>query len=791
MRYTFICALCCWISMTYGQTWQTEGDASAVVLADEQFSAGSTTGVVIFQKINAPYAQKILAQWAWQKTNGAWAGKNILLFFISTEKPTLNNFSNSSITTNQKNKHLLYFADGSQTGSNAPESYMVLNGQKASAKTEKNNINTDYSIAFEKNHHKFCLTQSLGNALANPICAEMPCGKDPFEKETAFYIGFYIATTAKHTFSVSNFAFQSLDNNTENPCNIVEPPIEPPIDPIIPPKPEPKPIPFGALRIAEFSASSSTALLPEYVEIYNASGDSINLKGLQISRAASLGGSEKSIILQEDTFLPPNSELVLSADAQILHQDFFVPLDKIVSIPQKIGITSSSTNYMYLRNNKSEEIDAIYGLTGSADGSQNLINFAVKGFETDNYQNSKAISPGARNPMSVDTPDEKALRLNDVFWKDSKTLVLQFNRNVNRHKICPKSISLQYQDQISTWGQNAKEAHHELSFIFANAVDTGTLFYFNTEAIFASNGKTFQLENFAYARGANTKQGEILLTEIMFAPQGDAPKWLEIYNQSPQVRSLQNLKIGYKYSGAIKGTEIKNNYSILPHQYLVLTPDKEKFLQFYPQAIPRQVIPFALSSYYSSTSGLVALLGADFDEKNPENGVWEILQYEDKMHHPWLKNRKGVSLERVRLDLPAEQTQNWTSASAKANYATPTEQNSQHQSEKALNFGSWELENPLFSPDDDGYKDLLFLHYKLEDSQSMADILIYDSKGLLVQKLAENVLLGNSGTFIWDGKNLQGYKVSAGMYIIQVLLRNPQKGTHSFKKVCTVAVKRT
>ena len=72
----------------------------------------------------------------------------------------------------------------------------------------------------------------------------------------------------------------------------------------------------------------------------------------------------------------------------------------------------------------------------------------------------------------------------------------------------------------------------------------------------------------------------------------------------------------------------------------------------------------------------------------------------------------------------------------------------------------------------------------------MADILIYDSKGLLVQKLAENVLLGNSGTFIWDGKNLQGYKVSAGMYIIQVLLRNPQKGTHSFKKICTVAVKR-
>jgi hypothetical protein len=62
---------------------------------------------------------------------------------------------------------------------------------------------------------------------------------------------------------------------------------------------------------------------------------------------------------------------------------------------------------------------------------------------------------------------------------------------------------------------------------------------------------------------------------------------------------------------------------------------------------------------------------------NESGELMDELDYDHHWHAPLLSDESGVALERIRTDLPTNQSSNWTSASAPSGYGTPGYKNSE------------------------------------------------------------------------------------------------------------------
>ncbi len=161
------------------------------------------------------------------------------------------------------------------------------------------------------------------------------------------------------------------------------------------------------------------------------------------------------------------------------------------------------------------------------------------------------------------------------------------------------------------------------------------------------------------------------------------------------------------------------------------------------------------------------------------------LQYSEDWHFQLLDNVKGVSLERINYYRPTQEEDNWHSASEVAGFATPGRENSNF----SMNFSSENkihLEPKLFSPDNDGYKDLLQIHYNFGGPGYVANIRIFDSKGRPVRRLANNKMLDGQGYLTWDGLNDDQNKASIGAYILMFEIFEPNGNSSKFKKSCVL-----
>ncbi|MBY0543357.1 MAG: hypothetical protein K2P75_08125, partial [Sphingobacteriaceae bacterium] len=162
--------------------------------------------------------------------------------------------------------------------------------------------------------------------------------------------------------------------------------------------------------------------------------------------------------------------------------------------------------------------------------------------------------------------------------------------------------------------------------------------------------------------------------------------------------------------------------------------------------------------------------------------------YNDSMHLALLKNVKGVSLERVSFLKSANDFGNFKSAAQSTGFATPTYRNSQEEDINSLK-NNVSLANKVFSPDGDGYEELLQIDYRFVDNGNIANVNIYTDKGILVRKLQRNTSVATAGNFIWDGLNDAGQKSKVGIYIIKFDAFALNGKTESFKQACVLAAK--
>jgi flagellar hook assembly protein FlgD len=142
-------------------------------------------------------------------------------------------------------------------------------------------------------------------------------------------------------------------------------------------------------------------------------------------------------------------------------------------------------------------------------------------------------------------------------------------------------------------------------------------------------------------------------------------------------------------------------------------------------------------------------------------------------------------LERINPNGASDGT-NFHSAAESVNFATPAYQNSQY-SLSTIFKGDVNIDPETFSPDNDGYQDLLNINYQFPEPGNVANVRIYDRKGRLIRDLINNELLGLKGTFKWDGITEDNNKARIGVYLIYFEVFNPNGEQKVYKKTAVLA----
>jgi hypothetical protein len=278
---------------------------------------------------------------------------------------------------------------------------------------------------------------------------------------------------------------------------------------------------------------------------------------------------------------------------------------------------------------------------------------------------------------------------------------------------------------------------------------------------------------------------DLVINEILFNPFPGGSDYVEIYNSSDKVIQLTNLIIG----------SIKNNTPsppdttftrimascrvIFPGDYVLFCSNILNVDNYYYSPDVKRFIESEGFPSYSNEKGTVIL----FDDMKQ---VLDVLSYHEDMHFPLLNSVEGVSLERIHYDRPSEDKTNWHSASQLSGFGTPGYKNSQF-SEIFPGGGSIHLEPSVFTPNNDGYNDLLTIKYHCEKPGNLATIMVFNASGQLIRHLVNNELLGTSGSYSWDGIRNDRQKAAAGIYIILLELTNLSGQITHHKKTAIIA----
>ena len=218
---------------------------------------------------------------------------------------------------------------------------------------------------------------------------------------------------------------------------------------------------------------------------------------------------------------------------------------------------------------------------------------------------------------------------------------------------------------------------------------------------------------------------------------------------------------------------------MFPGDYFVATSDPDDVRQRYRTPLPQAVVFMQGFPTFGDDTGRVILARKD--------NLLEIdrVCYDGGMHYPLLSSSEGVSLERTSPDMPSERRDNWHSAAETSGFATPTYVNS-HVITQDDTGGEVVIKPAVFSPDNDGKDDLLTILIRESGPDNAVNIEIYDAQGRKVSQLANNVLLGSEGVFVWDGMTDEKRRAPVGFYIFLVEITRPDGSVRRVKKTAVL-----
>ena len=545
------------------------------------------------------------------------------------------------------------------------------------------------------------------------------------------------------------------------------------------PPPPPKVTPFRSVVINEIFADPypkgdvkplpqvlPTESSAEWIELFNNSSETVDLNGWTINN--------RSI---------PSARFSAGSYLLLVPEDYaeqYRKYGEVVAMSSWSSLTNSGDEVV-LRDAAGTIVDSLsytkawYGNSAKEEGGWSLeqIRPVLACSVSDNWQASEAAlgaTPGAINSVNNSDPDLKQPELLEAVWLSGNEVRLRFsealstttqasqitvdNLAVQQLILQHKSIILQVEDLA-----NSREG-----LLVSGSVEdcSGNVLSFDREIILPRPAE----------------DTDLVLNEIMYDPTADGAEWVELYNTSGYYISLQNWYLAILDGGIEKSVVVTKDLELIaPGGFRVITSSPQVLKTDFPYIADADVIFQSDLFTFRNDGDTLALL-------NEEGLVVDKVFYNDDLHHPLVRQTKGVSLERIN---PYEYNNggNWSSAqiisSAKLNAvnASPAKPNSQWIVKGTEGIGI-EVVPKIIHPAPDGLNDLAIVRYQLPEPNLSGKIILLNASGTQEDVLLNNTILGKGGELKWTGTNSEGYALNSGYYIVllQTFDANGNKKTY-------------
>lgn len=281
---------------------------------------------------------------------------------------------------------------------------------------------------------------------------------------------------------------------------------------------------------------------------------------------------------------------------------------------------------------------------------------------------------------------------------------------------------------------------------------------------------------------AQLAKGDILVNEVMFNPLPGGADYVELYNHTDKNIPLGDLRLARMDGDSVARLyKIADSGFLAPKGLIAITTDEAYVRDNYSVPHPDRLVQVTSMPAYNDASGCVAVASVD-------TVILDRFDYTEKMHSRLLRDVEGVALERRSTEAPTDNPSNWYSAASTAGFGTPTHTNSQSHEFLFLD-DDFMAEPTVFSPDGDGYNDLLNLTYDLGQCDLSANITVMDRHGRVARNLARGAILGCHGTLTWDGADDNGALCPRGNYVIVVESYNENGAKQSWRRTIVLVRK--
>lgn len=546
-----------------------------------------------------------------------------------------------------------------------------------------------------------------------------------------------------------------------------------------------------SIVIAEIMADPTPQIgLPnaEWLELRNASNNSINLQGYRLLKpGATQSGPMPSYLLQ------PDSSVIVCTSSQVATLGIFGSVISVTSFPS----LSNDADAIVLNTPSGSMMHTVsysntwYKNAVKADGGWTLEMIDPKNAcaGIDNWTasiDSKGGTPGKKNSVDRNNPDNNAPRLLRAFAANPQVVQLVFNEPLDSVKASNVS-GYTFSDGISiTKATPVGFNFEQVSLTLATPLANGKVYTVGVNGVTDCSGKTID-NNFSSAKVglfSLADSNDIVVNEILFNPTPQGVDYVELYNRSNKIIDLQSIMIANRNSNGQVSSFVpisNESFAFFPQDFLVVSSSPAIVAQQFTVLKPAALQPIASMPSFPDDKGWAIVI-------NNAGKIIDELPYDEKWHFALLDNKEGVALERIDYNAATNSKDNWTSAANTAGFGTPTSINSQYKTAGQPK-GEITVNPKMFSPDNDGFEDFVLIEFRFPQPGYVANITIMDAAGRHIRVLQRNTTCAATGSFRWDGLNDKQQKVPLGTYIVFTEIFNLSGSRQVFKNTVSVARK--
>jgi len=597
---------------------------------------------------------------------------------------------------------------------------------------------------------------------------EGSCSLSDLFSSEYFGIVCYFSSTRNKSFYFDDFLVRELKDDEQGEGDAAEEPA----NPESPGLPEEDDVVFSEI-MANPGGSD-----PEYVELYNRSDKTFNLKNCLY-------------------YYGTNSYKL--PDAEIKPKEYFVltKTTATAAFPEDakvFGVTSFPTmantgKLLMFGNNDGtlvswfEYSDKMYGSTEKKGGGWSLecIDLENKSNTDLNWTGSNITggTPGKENSVKNKNADMEIPQIIGIQTLENNEVKLAFSKPMNLSALTEKSsysLSSGLYEIVSLTPLYPQATEVTLRF---NALPPqGEMVELALKGVKDRTGYGLGNQIVSLGSGYEASANEIVINELLFNPPTGGNEYAEIYNNSDKAFDLRFLSITSRKpsDGSFnKLYELASTPLLLhPQEYLVITKSQDLVCSFFECHPGASFVELSVMPSLANTSGCVVLIN------NQTNEIIDEFAYNEKMHTAGISNKKGIALERLNFNLPTSDAGNWHSASESSGFGTPGYQNSQYNT--VVTGVKEEISITYPEINSDNY----LIHYKLQSPGYRCRAYVYDMAGKMVNVIANNELLGTEGNLIWNGSKNSGHSLPSGIYLIYMEVYDMNGVVKAFKKPVVV-----